>query len=357
MVNEENFEKPKIEDKTESLKRSFKILKIVTVGSVAVMILLIFFVFFQSGGITGSSIQSFLTPEEAADKAIVWIESFFEAQGASVELTLIDVIEENGVYRFTATMSSDQGEDEVTYYVSKDGSLFFPQAIETEEIIEASEEPEQPQQETEGVPKSDKPVANAFVMSYCPYGLQFLKAYVPVLELLDGKADLSVNFVHYIMHGKSEIDENTRMYCIQKEQEGKFAAYLRCFVQSDDWEGCVDDVGVDKSKLENCITLTDAQFNITGLYEDQSTWSNGRYPQYPVDAALAQLYGVAGSPTFVVNGKTLSVNRSPEAIKQAICSAFNSPPAECDQTLSTTAEAPGIGALESGSGSGSSGVC
>jgi hypothetical protein len=65
---------------------------------------------------------------------------------------------------------------------------------------------------------------------------------------------------------------------------------------------------------------------------------------------LANQFGVGGSPTFVINGKTVSVNRAAESIKQAVCSAFNTPPNECDQTLSTAAQAAGIGPIASGSG-------
>ena len=52
-----------------------------------------------------------------------------------------------------------------------------------------------------------------------------------------------------------------------------------------------------------------------------------------------------------------SVSRSAEAIKEAVCSAFITPPAECEQTLSTNTESPGIGPIGSGSGSSSEGQC
>jgi protein-disulfide isomerase len=155
------------------------------------------------------------------------------------------------------------------------------------------------------------------------------------------------------MHGEKEATENTRMYCIQKEQKDKFTDYLRCFVESNDADTCVNTVGIDETALETCMQETDDQFEITKtIQESQET-----YPPYAVDAVLAQTYGVGGSPTFVLNGATVSVNRAAESIKQAICAAFNNPPAECDQTLSTTAESPGAGPIGSGSGSGSSGTC
>jgi len=210
-------------------------------------------------------------------------------------------------------------------------------------------------QPTPEVTKSDKPVANAFVMSYCPYGLQFMKAYIPVIELLGSKADIQVNFVHYVMHGEKEMLENTRMYCIQKEQKDKFTQYLRCFVEDGNATRCIGVAGIDSAKLDACFDDVETQFQAKKIFNE----STGNYPAYPVEAALAAQYGVGGSPTFILNGAEVSVNRSPEAIKQAICAAFNTPPAECNTQLSTAAEAAGLGPIGSGTtaSSGSASQC
>lgn len=192
---------------------------------------------------------------------------------------------------------------------------------------------------------SNRPRAKVFIMSYCPYSLQFLKAYVPVMELLGNKADLDVNFVFYALHGKDEIDENTRMYCIEKEQKNKFAAYLRCFVESGDSESCIVEAGISESKIDSCMINTDLKFNITNLYNDKSTWLNGMFPIYPVDAELNEKYNIIASPTFILNGEEITVNRSAEEIKQSICATFKKPPAECSQQLSTFVELPGFGPI------------
>jgi hypothetical protein len=203
------------------------------------------------------------------------------------------------------------------------------------------------------VPKSDRPEAHVFIMSHCPYGVQFLKAYVQVMELLGNKADLSVNFVPYIMHGEEEMIHNTHMYCIQKEQKEKFTSYIRCFVENGDSDGCIAKVGVDKAKLDACINATDQQYQLTKTFSE----SKERFPPYPIDSELANVYGARGSPTFGINGKQVSVSRSAEVIKQAICNAFNNPPPECNQKLSSTNEAPGFGKIGAGSGSTSGSQC
>ena len=196
------------------------------------------------------------------------------------------------------------------------------------------------------VPKSDRPKIELFVMSYCPYGLQMEKAYAPAWDLLKNKADIDVKFVSYAMHGLKEVEENTRQYCIEKNQNNKYIAYLQCFTASGDATSCLASVGISANALQSCINDTNAQFGIMAKYNNQSTWLSGQYPLYPIHDALNQKYGVQGSPTLVINGVQANVGRTPEAVKQAICAAFNNPPSECGQALSAVAFVPGFGASQ-----------
>jgi len=306
------------------------------------ILLVILLIFLVGGWGTTGMVTEVLTAEQASNTAIDYINNYL-LQGQGVA-TLESVEEDGDLYNVKLKISGNLYDS----YVTKDGELFFPSAID---LTEAPETPTQETQETPEAPKSDRPEAHAFVMSYCPYGLQFIKAYVPVIELLGDKADLELNFVHYIMHEEKEATENTRMYCIQKEQNDKFADYLRCFVEDGEAEKCISDVGVDETQLETCMQETDEEFEITKNLEE----SEERFPPYNVDAELCEEYGVQGSPTFVLNGQIISVTRSADAIKEAVCSAFNNPPEECEQELSTTSEQPSFGAMGAGGGSAPSG--
>lgn len=192
-------------------------------------------------------------------------------------------------------------------------------------------------------PKTDKPKVELFVMSYCPYGLQMEKAYLPVMELLKKRAEMDIKFVSYAMHGKKEIDENTRQYCIQKDQVAKLNKYLTCFTGKDDYAGCLKEAGVNESQVNTCMAKADTQFGITAKFNDQASWLSGQFPMYQVHAADNEKYGVQGSPTLVINGVQSEVDRSPEAVKQAICASFTKAPAECDTALSTQSAAPSFG--------------
>jgi hypothetical protein len=193
------------------------------------------------------------------------------------------------------------------------------------------------------VTKSDRPKVELFIMAYCPYGLQMEKAYLPAMQLLKDKADIDVKFVYYAMHGQKEVEENTRQYCIEKEQADKYITYLTCFTGKDDFQACLKTAGINQTKLNSCVSATDKQYGIMAAFNDQSKWLSGQYPLYPVYSDLNQQYGVQGSPTLIINGAEAQADRTPEAVKQVICAAFNNAPDECKTALSNTPASAGFG--------------
>ncbi len=199
------------------------------------------------------------------------------------------------------------------------------------------------------IKKFDKPDVEVFVMAYCPYGTQIEKGIIPVHELLKDKANISIRFVQYTMHGKNEVNENTRQYCIQKEQQDKYWGYLACFLEKGDSANCLNKTNIDKNKLQSCINEADKEFSISS-----DLASGAQYPRYRVNEGIAMKYGVQGSPTFVINGAQVNANRDSESLKNAICNAFpqKKRPAECNQTLSSTPPSPGFGFSGTGTNSG-----
>lgn len=193
------------------------------------------------------------------------------------------------------------------------------------------------------VQKTDKPKVELYIMSYCPYGTQMQKGIISVLKTLGDKIDFETKFVDYIMHGEPEITENTRQYCIQKEQDEKYVSYLECFLKAGDAASCLNESKVDTTKLDACMKQTTEQYNITALYNDKNTWLSGYYPQYPVHSKDNDQYNVQGSPTLVVNGKPVSVGRSSAVLLDAICGHFNIEPKECEAVLSSQNPSAGFG--------------
>lgn len=283
-----------------------------------------------------------LSSQEAGQKALKFVNKRF-LQGQDVKASLGQIVEEAGLYKVNIKVKDQTS----PAYISKDGKLFFPQAMEIDSALADTS--------NKDIPKKDKPEVKLFVMSYCPYGLQAQKMFLPVKELLGNKLDMEIAFVDYAMHDKKELDENLTQYCLQKNSPRKYSDYLSCFVKDGQSEQCLAPLEVNQDQLTSCIQQTDKQFEVTKKYQDKSTWSNGQFPLFPVQQDLNEKYEVKGSPTVVINGQQSDVSpRSPENFKQVVCQAFNNPPKECSQTLSTDAPSPGLGGgISQGGSSGS----
>ncbi len=168
---------------------------------------------------------------------------------------------------------------------------------------------------------------------------------------LGSKIDFKLKFCDYAMHGEKEVDEQLNQYCIQKEEPAKLQSYLKCFLEDGNSERCATAAGLNKSKVKSCVASVDKTFKVKEKFKDQSTWVSGRFPAFDVFKADNEKYGVQGSPTLIINGQQVSVGRDSASLLSAICSSFNSPPAECQKQLSSAAPSPGFGAGTGGANS------
>ncbi len=322
---------------TEKIRENPWILATFVCG-ILVVILLVSTIF---GGFTGKVISA----DGAGEKFL----SYLEEQGANMDdITVTGVSSESGLYEIYFNYKNEPYP--IPYYMTKDGK--FVGMMDT--ITESTETPAETQQ-TE-VPKSNKPIVELFVMSYCPYGTQAEKGIIPAVKLLGDKIDFKIRYVYYAMHGEKEVTENLREYCIQKIDSEKFLDYMTCFLEGDGVESngyitngnnvnaCLALAGIDKGALETCMAEADKEFSVT---ENLETGEN--YPKFNVDAELNDEYGVQGSPTLVINGVQVSSSRDPSSYLDAICSAFKDTPGECSTELSSEAPSPYFGWDSTGS--------
>jgi hypothetical protein len=263
-----------------------------------------------------------------------------------MKANITSVAKENGMFKVMVEIGEGAQKQEITSYLSTDGSKFFPSVMdiaETEKKM-ADQKPAETKPAAE-IPKTDKPTVELFVMSYCPYGTQIEKGILPVVDALGAKIDYTMKFVSYAMHEKKEIDENLKQYCIQKNEPKKLSAYLKCFLKDDTKAAdCLKTTLINPTTLSSCIAATDKQFKITESYNDKASWSNGSFPPFNVDKDANDKYGVKGSPTLVINGVEASAaGRDAASLLKTICSGFKTAPKECSVTLSATAPAPGFG--------------
>lgn len=248
--------------------------------------------------------------------------------------------EEYGLYK----LSIDIGYSEpVESYISKDGLLFFPQALNIEEIKEESANaPNNSQMPEVDLPKTEKPKVEMFIMSYCPYGTQMQKGILPVVKLLGDKIDFQQKYVDYAMHDKVELDENILQYCIDKESPEEFTNYLDCFLTEGDKDKCLSENISDQTAINNCVASTDKEFKISENYTNKIGFK-GSYPGFDIHKDDVLKYQVGGSPTLIINETEAQSFRDPASLLKVICSAFTEKPAECDVPLPTEAPSPGFG--------------
>jgi hypothetical protein len=279
--------------------------------------LVIFGNFSSNSGLTGNVVK-----EDVAAKNLL---EFLTSQGAS-DTNIISIDKESGMYKIIVGFNGQQA----PIYVTLDGQYAIPQTIPiTGSALDVNPDA-QTQQTQKEVPKSAKPRVELFIMSYCPYGTQMEKGFLPVIDLLGNKINASIEYTHFILHGEKENTENFRQMCIRNEQPSKFYSYLQCTLNSTsvsapaDVNACMKKLGIDVTKVNDCIT-------------------NRAEKYYAVDSALSESYGVQGSPTLVINGVQVQSGRSPAAILESVCSAFTNEPSECSKQLATDSPSPGFG--------------
>lgn len=271
-------------------------------------------------GITGAFVA--LDPNSAANKAISFINSNVLTTGAKAEL--VGVHDISGLYEMNFTVSGQK----YSTYVSRDGKLLFPQFIDMSAVVS---EPGQNEQ-TFNPPKTDKPTVQMFVMSFCPYGKQAENGIGPAMALLGKDVNFEPHFIVSMsgdtissLHGTNEAQEDMRQALIWKYWPDKFWKYVN-YVNANAtlntistvWKDAAKAAGLDSSQIESKV----ASEGLTLM---------------KAEAALSQSLDVSSSPTILINGEPYNGDRTAEAFKSGICSAFNDEPVACTQTLSSEA--------------------
>ncbi len=107
-----------------------------------------------------------LSSQEVGEKAVAYINEKMLEEGVSA--TLMNAKEESGIYKIHFKIQ----EREHDAYVSKDGKLLFPQAIDLEEVTQTPAPQAEEKSSCKDFTKTDQPLLEAFVVSKCPFGIQ-----------------------------------------------------------------------------------------------------------------------------------------------------------------------------------------
>lgn len=309
--------------------------QVITILAICLVAISVFTKGFSGFSTTGSGND--LTAQQAEAKAVAYINSLLQGQ-ATVQVT--NITESNGLYNMNFTI----GGQPYSSYMTKDGSLLFPAAYDMKASTNPATNSSTPSNSsaTSGYPKSDTPVVDFFVMSFCPYGQQAEAGLIGAWQTLGSVADfvphyviysnyqsaqycLDANMTYCSMHGAQEVHEDVRQMCIWK------------YYNASTWWNYVSKINsqCSSTNVDVCwlIAANGTAINTTKISECQA---NEAVALLEPERALNEELGVSGSPTVFINGKTYSGARSADAYKSAVCSAFSTAPSACGQVLNST---------------------
>jgi len=289
-----------------------------------------------------------LSVEEVGDKVLEQLNSYLLKPGYEAEITSAE--ETNGMVQIDVKITADGQEQEVSFFASNDGRYLFlspPADMESPPQADPADSTD-PAQPPEGVyPKSDMPNVKMFVMAFCPYGEQAEDGMGPALEVIGEFVDFEPHFVIYNSYG-----DNGPNYCIE-DDSGRYCSMhgttelnegLRQAVvwkyYPEKWWDYVNKINADcsNSNVETCWTGA-AEAAGLSVSDIEAKFEAEKFELAAAEYALNVQFGVRGSPSIFVNDVKYAGARSPDAFKSGICSAFNTAPEECGETLAGAAPA------------------
>jgi hypothetical protein len=239
----------------------------------------------------------------------------------------------SGIYQFTLKFADY--DTEFTSSITKDGKLFFVEAIEVADLLQESTGGESSTVASaatcESLEKTDNPVLVAYVSSDCSHCKNAEVAIASAVEqapsLADkiklryaGSIDSNGEVISYL--GSSDAGtENLRQACIQAEQHATFWSYVGCMSDGGTTDSCISSAKVNTTQLTACM-------------EDDSRGK--AIIQADVDATSD--HNIQGTPSFFLND-TQSVSdidfggRVADAYKQIVCCGSNEQADFCSNTL------------------------
>lgn len=284
------------------------------ISTIVVGILALFLIFTNfSGGFTGNV---------SKDVAAANLMKFLVENGNGNDLTLIDITDENGMYRVDIEYQGNT----IPVYVTKNGK--YANFYGLQPLVDESS-----QTSTTEIPKSEKPKVELFVMSFCPYGNVAEDTMLPVYNLLKDKVEWKIHYIVSVsgdavdsLHGQPEVDQNVREACVLKnygmDKLWGFMTYVNenCGSDGSCWEAAALANGIDTNVIETCA-------NEDGL------------DLMKAEATASGEAGVSASPTLIINGvESSSVYQYGDSniYKETICSAFENVPEECSTQLDSS---------------------
>ena len=280
----------------------------------------------------GNSNQNYPSAASVESNALAFVKSKINP---TVTANVVNFSQMGSLYKMQLSLTANGQSTIWAFYISKDGQYLFdsdPFKIETNQSTPVQSAPVTVEN------KSDAPIASMFVMSFCPYGQQAENGLYPVVNLLGSKINVELHYIvskegtsYVSLHGDNEVNEDVRQLCIAET-----------YNQQTLWN-YINKVNTDCS-LNNITTcwLTAAQSSGINSTTVQQCADTQKADLLDKEIVATTSLGISSSPTIFINNQDYSGQRSADAFKTAVCSAFNTAPSECSSDLnSTTASTTG----------------
>jgi len=250
--------------------------------------------------------------DAAAEKAVAFINENLLAGFATA--TLVSVTEENDLYKLELDLTTASGlTQNASLYLTKDGELLFPSAIDLSAYEQAAPEENETQVDTEIVAAEDpilgNPDAKLSIVEYSDFECPFCgKAYWTVKLILDEYPD-DVNLVYMnwpLPPGTHPFAQKAAEAAECANVQGKFAEYHDMLFENQDALAVEDlkqyaaDIELDTDAFNSCL---DSGAMADEVLADKEEGTN---------------LGVTGTPTFFIGEQKVEGNQKFEDFKVII---------------------------------------
>ena len=289
------------------------------ISAVLVVVIIVMAVWPRAGVLSG---------QQAGDKFVSFINDNY---GSGIIFK--SASDQGSLYEINVTFNGN----EVPVYVTKDGKYFVEPAYLTPIVSKTASSSSSTPAPT-NVPKTDRPKVELYIWSYCPYGVAAQGPMADVANLLKNSADFE-SVLYYAGHGEHEVEQNKIQACLQKYAKNKYWDYAKSFV-ANIYPECSSTRTIDCDKNNSLSLMKSLGIDYTSVMACVDSQGEALTQEY---AARAGTNNVQGSPTIIINGVNVNVARDADSIKNVVCNSFTTAPAECSQTLSSTAATPSFG--------------
>ena len=293
--------------------------------STVILLVLLVLVIYTEGVPTGLSVAD---DDEAVEKAIDFINENLLLGMASAELQEVTV--ERGMYKLDLTVTGSTGlEQEFTSYITKDGQLLFPSAIdmseydlteETEEEEEVEEEVERIEVDTTGDPVYGDENAPITIIEFSDFECPFCsRGYETINEVKELYGDqVKIVFKNFPLSFHEDAQKAAEAAECAQDQDLFWEMHDIMFenqdaISVDDLKAYAEEIGLDTEVFNECL---DSDEKADAVTADMDAGSEA---------------GVSGTPAFFINGIML-VGAQPLEAFQEIIDAELAPEEEVEET-------------------------